>query len=52
MGITDACEASLLENAVNRTKESQHKGSLLLMLLEGWNLVVNNVNIINNLLVT
>ena len=33
MGITDACEASLLENAVNRTKESQHKGSLLLMLL-------------------
>lgn len=52
MGVTDVCEASLLGNAVHITKQSQHKGSLLQTLLEGWKLVVNNVSIVNNLLVT
>ena len=50
MGVTDVCKASLLGNAVHITKQSQHKGNLLLLV--GWKLVVNNVSIVNNLLVT
>lgn len=39
------CEESLPETEVNRIKQSQQRDSVLLTLLEGWNLAVTTVNI-------